>query len=204
MTATLATPVDARAAKFAEMRRREAAFAAVQAPCPDSWCNGECKDNLDFGDSIMHTSDAVTVPTATDSLHEPVGSITMHAWLYESLGEPTESGIELNLTNAGWLFDECANFTAAQARQLAAELLRHADRVEPECEVPATEIRVRDWLPVGDAWFRVYGITVDEPTDTVQIYTTVDWDTLPEFGGDEEPHVFDINDLVRVRRDGAR
>jgi hypothetical protein len=200
MTATLATPVDARAAKFAEMSRREAAFAASRRPCP-TWCDGTCDTEGHFGDAVLHHCDATTVPITGEA---GPGTVTVGLWQHDSLDEPSDSGVVLDVTTAKWIFPGLANFTAAQARELAVELLRHADRIEPEFEVPVTEIRVGDWLPVGDQWFRIYSIDVDEPTDSVQLYTTVDWDTLPEFGGDEEPHVFDINDVVRIRRDGAR
>lgn len=191
-----------REAAFAEMARRQSLFDATRPPCPKHWCDEDCETNGHVGDAIIHSSDSVTVETTADNIHKPIGSVEIRSWRYDALDEPTTSGVEVDLTNAGWMFIECANFNAAQARKLAAEMLRHADLIDPEPEVPATDVRVGDWLRVDSEWFRIYGITIDEPTDSVQIYTTVDWEELPEFGGDEEAHEFDIKDMVRVRRQG--
>lgn len=203
MTATvlIATPDDGIPAEYVEaMLRLEKLFDATRPPCPSHWCNDECETNLHFGSSITHVSDEVGVPCSsqtTDSSGDP--TINLWASRDDELDKPSESRVTLNFTSAA-LLDENVDLTAAQCRNLAAALLRHADLIDPEHEVLATDVRVEDWLSVGDEWFQIYGIGVDEPTDSVQIYTTVDWDALPEFGGDEEPYVFDIKDMVRIRR----
>lgn len=203
MTATtlIATPDDGIPAEYVEaVLRLEKLFDATRPPCPSHWCNDECEINLHFGTSITHVSDETSVPcTSQSAVAGDDTRIDLWARRDDELDKPSESRVTLNFTNAE-LLDDNVDLTAAQCRKLAAALLHHADLIEPEHEVLATEVRVEDWLPVGDEWFQVYGVTIDEPTDSVQIYTTVDWDALPEFGGDEEPHVFDIKDMVRIRR----
>jgi uncharacterized protein DUF6907 len=186
-----------------DLLEKERLFDVTRPACPGDWCNGECEKNLHFGTSITHVSDETTVACTPDT-RDPSGDAAIRLWVWrdDNLGEPSKSLATLNFTDAD-LLDDNVSLTAAQCRALAAELLRHADLIDPEPGVPVTDVHVGDWLPVDDEWFRIYGINVDEPTDSVQLYTTVDWDTLPEYGGDEEPHEFDINDTVRVRRDAC-
>jgi hypothetical protein len=178
-------------------------FDATRPPCP-AWCIGECQADGHFGDAVMHTSDIVNVP-ATSSLAQPGEP---RAWIeihrHDSLDHPTELLVEVNLADAEGAYEECADFTPAQARRFAAELLRHADMAEPEFDLPAEDVRVGDLFPVGDDWLYVYCVLVDEPAKNVQINTTVEPGEWPELDGDEDPHMFAIGDTVRIRRGGAR
>jgi hypothetical protein len=190
-------------AAFAEMTRIQAEFDATRPPCPKAWCDAGCETDGHFGDAVMHASDFVTVSAEADHIGE-TGEVWIRAQRHDSLTAPSDNLVEIDFQNAGSMIDEIVCFTPAQSRRFAAELLRHADLLEPEYEVPAEQVRVGDSLPVGEEWLYVYSVVVDEPSNNVQIFTTVKPGAWPELDGDEAPHMFKPGDLVRVRRGGAR
>lgn len=100
-----------------------------------------------------------------------------------------------------------ADFTAAQVRRFAAELLAQADLIDPsplgEIDLPARDVRVGDFFQVDGEWLYVYGVSVDEPSFTVQVFTTIERGEWPELDGDEEPHQFELTEWTRVRRPGG-
>lgn len=195
-----------RAADLAEIMARQERFAASRPPCP-AWCTGECdEDSNDFGDAALHGGEVIALTSTAESENRPAGVVTLRPWSYDGLDEESEIGIELDVSDANWIIPGVANFTPEQARQLAAELVRLADQQDPEQKVPAEQVRVGDWFPVGAEWLYVYCVDVDEPSNRVAVFTTVDRQTWPEIdnGLDEEPHDFEFGQLVRVRRGGAR
>lgn len=121
----------ATAAMMTRMLADQGRFDATRPPCPSAWCDATCQDEGHFGDAVFHVSPEITTPTTSDRVNEPNGSVRVRAWRYDSLSDPTESGVELDLSAAKWLFPECANFTAAQARRLAAALIYAATLLEP-------------------------------------------------------------------------
>lgn len=190
-----------QAATAAELEKQRL-FDATRPPCPP-WCDLMCETEGHFGDAILHVSGATKVAAEADQIGD-VGFIWLQAQRHDSLTDSASVCIEVDIADSGSLIEERAVFTAAQARQFAAELLRHADLIDPEPKVPAREVRVGDWFPVGDVWQYVYGVDVDEPSNAVQIFTTADRDTFPELDGNEDGHQFTPDEMVQVRRVGAR
>jgi hypothetical protein len=182
---------------------REARFDATRPPCPP-WCDNSCRVDLHFGDAVMHSNQAVQVPSTADRIGED-GFVTVRAWRHDSLDERSTAGIQLGIEDAGSVLDDEAGFSAAQARKLASELLAAADRIDPappgEVTVAAHAVRIGDRLNVNGEWLHVYGVLADEPSNNVQVNVTRDpvcWSDLDE--RDEDPEAFALTDTVRVRR----
>jgi len=187
---------------FAQMLRDQERFDATRPTCPH-WCNGECETTAHFGTAVMHVAEATALTDSHRASHD-CGVILIRAMRHESLDRPAEAQVGIYLDEADGAFPDSAEFTPAQAREFAAQLLRHADLLEPEQDLWAEDIRVGDLLPVGGEWLWVYSVNIDEPSGTVQVFTTVDRDEFPETNGDEEPHEFPLLAGVRIRREELR
>lgn len=193
-------------AAFDEMAEQQRQFDATRPPCPKDWCDGTCETEGHFGIAVMHVSKIAEVPAEADRIGD-TGSVWVRAQRHDALTEPTTSLIEIDFNDSGSLIEERASFTPAQARQLAAQLLRHADMVEPEYEVPAENVRVGDFLPVGGEWRYVYCVDHDEPSNTVKLLPTIErgeWPEIEAFDEDATAQVFEPGDMVRIRRGCAR
>ena len=127
----MTTAIDFNHPAFQELLDRERRFEASRPPCPSEWCDGECDSDAHFGDATMHYSRFNPVPVAAERLNEPDGVVLVRAWRHDRLDEASTSGIELDLSEARALISDSANFTADQARQLAAVLLAAADQIAP-------------------------------------------------------------------------
>lgn len=198
MTDLLETP--AAFAQFAQMQADQDRFDATRPPCA-SWCGTDCDTTGHMGDAIFHTSPEVTIPATPDQVSAKDASVWVRAWRYDGLNEPSSCGIELDLAAAKSILPDRANFTAAQARQLAAELLRQADLVEPEYQVPVQQVQIGDWIQVEGQWMEVYCVLADEAANNVQISVSADPGNWSDFDyRDENPEHFNLADTVQVRR----
>lgn len=177
-------------------------FDATRPPCPP-WCAQDCNEAGHFGDAVMHAADLVEVPSTPDEIGA-TGHVAVMAWRVDSLDEPSTSGVELRIDDAGCLMGDGAQFSAAQARKLAAELLNAADRIDPapdgESDILATEVRIGDLFQVDGEWLYVYMVSADEASGSADIFVTVDQAMFPETEGDEVPYRFELSESIRVRR----
>jgi len=173
MTITLVAPMD---------------FPHGRPGCP-WWCTGTCQDPTDE----MHT-------TSTD-IPASGGKLTLTAW------EAAQFGITVYAAASEQSIGAHVDLTVPQARRFATELLTHADLIDPapagEIDVPATEVKVGDLFQVDGEWRYVYSVDVDEPSLSVQVFTTIERGVWPELDGNEDPHEFELTAWIRVRRGGA-
>jgi hypothetical protein len=178
----------------------ERQFELQRLPCP-VYCDRSCAENHN-GDSIQHFQEMALVEAICE---DQTGShVAVRAWRSEQLNALPSDQVDIDFLDSGDRPTAWVTLSPAQARQLADELNRSADFAQPEFELPAERLRVGDLYQVGREWLYVYGVMVDEPSNNVQIFTTVDRATWPELDGDEDPHMFEPGDLVRIRRGGAR
>lgn len=130
MTADLLqTP--AAVAQMAQMLADQERFHATRPPCPSTWCDGGCEAEGHFGDAMLHSSPEVTIPATPDRVGVEGASVWVRAWRHDGLDEPSESGVEVDVSEAMSILPERANFSAEQARQLAAALTAAADMIDP-------------------------------------------------------------------------
>lgn len=203
-TALIATPDDGIPTEFLEqLLRMEARFDATRPPCPSCWCEIDCETDGHFGDAVLHQSRLAHVPADPDR-NGATAHLLVCAQRHDVLDEPTTGHVEIDFRSAGSLLDDRAHLTAAQARYFAAEILRHADMIDPEFKVLASDVKVGDLIQVDGAWLHVYGVMTDEPSDDVQISVTVNRVELPDFEDrDENPEHFTLADKVQIRRAGS-
>ncbi len=202
-TTLIGTPDDIPAEILEQMLRVQVQFDATRPACPKNWCDGTCENSCHFGDAVLHSCD-VAVSSTSEYLDHPPGTVTVTTWRDDSSAHGGTAGITVDVSEAATHLGDSAVFTATQARNLAAELLAGADRIDPapqgQIDVPAPDVQVGDRLQVGGFWLHLYSVLADEPSGNVQINVTVDPAEWPELDGDEEPHCFKLTDTVRVLR----
>lgn len=183
--------------------------ATIQAaPACPGWCNSICKENTTYEEYQLHAQQDTEIPATVDD--EPTRLLLALARQDQAdTAGQTQIAIALStgFVAAGCSFDEEIRLSPQNARRFATELLAHADLVDRapagEVDVPATEVKVGDLFEVDGEWLYVYGVSVDEPSFKVQVFTTVDRGEWPELDGDEDPHMFELTEWVRVRRAGG-
>jgi len=192
---TVLEPLTAVEALLADQAR----FDATRPGCPD-YCDGTCNSLGHNGTSVIHDGDQVVLPCKAEMVDAPPATVAVRPSRYDQLDDPSEEEVELFIGDSQSHLGDRVPFTAQQAYDLGAALMSAARKLSDELTVLATDVKIGDRLQVSGEWRHVYNVDADEPSFTVQIFTTVDRTCWPELDGDEEPSSFEPTETVRVRR----